>query len=81
MTRKLQEEYKKVGLRTQYPKNQNLSIGVELSSIKLDSEKISVCTTYTYLGIDFDITGKDEIEISKRINQAWGLIFRLNGVF
>lgn len=36
---------------------------------------------YTYLGVIFDSTGKDDNEIKKRITQAKRTIGFLNGIF
>ena len=81
MTRKLQEEYKRWGLEINTLKTKYLPIGAELSNIQLDNEEIESCKEYTYLGVIFDTTGKDDKEIKKRITQAKRTIGCLNGVF
>lgn len=81
MARKLQEEYRKWGLELNTQKTKYLAIGAEPTNIELDTEEIATCSEYTYLGIDFDTTGRDDTEIKKRITQARRTIGCLNGIF
>lgn len=80
MARKLKEEYKQWGLEINTQKTKYLPIGAELSNIKIDTDEIEACSNYTYLGVEFDTTGKDDREIKKRITHARRLIGCLNGV-
>lgn len=81
MTRKLQEEYEKWGLQLNTQKTKYLPIAQEKVNIELEKEEIEACDEYTYLGVTFDITGKDDKEINKRITQARRIIGCLNGIF
>ena len=78
MTRKLQEEYQRWGLEINTGKTKYLPIGAELSSVHLENEEIEACNDYTYLGVIFDTTAKDDKEIKKRISQARRKIGYLN---
>ncbi|CAG9841217.1 unnamed protein product [Diabrotica balteata] len=81
MARKLQEEYRKWGLEINTQKTKYLPIGNELSNITLENNEIIMpCDHYTYLGIVFDTTGKDDEEIKRRITQSRKTIGCLNSV-
>ncbi|XP_072384334.1 uncharacterized protein [Diabrotica undecimpunctata] len=61
MARKLKEEYEQWGLEINVEKTKYLLIGGELSNIELENnEEITSCSKYTYLGVIFDRTGKDD---------------------
>lgn len=81
MARKLQEKYTKWSLEINTRKTKYLPIGAEPTNIQLDSEEITICSKYTYLGVEFDTTGTDDREIKKRISQARRMIGYLNGIF
>ena len=81
MARKLQEEYRKWGLELNTDKTKYLPIGAEPVNIQLETDEIGNCSWYTYLGVDFDTTGRDDREINKRITQARRATGCLNGVF
>ena len=68
MTKKLQEEYKLWGLEINTQKTKYLPIGAEPSNIKIGTDEIEACDRYTYLGVEFDTTGKNDSEIKKRIS-------------
>ena len=70
MTKKLQEEYKLWGLEINTQKTKYLPIGAEPSNIKIGTDEIEACDRYTYLGVEFDTTGKNDSEIKKRITHA-----------
>ena len=81
MARRLQEEYRKWGLEINTQKTKYLPIGAESLNLELEIGKIKTCEEYTYLGVTFDSTGKDDKEINKRITQARRTIGCLNGIF
>lgn len=82
MARKLQEEYRRWGLEINIDKTKYLPIGTALSNIELENnDTIASCNEYTYLGVVFDTTGKDDNEIRKRDVQARKTIGCLNGIF
>lgn len=80
MARKLQEEYNNWGLEINTQKTKYLPIGAEPSSIQLDIDEVASCNAYSYLGVEFDTSGKDDREIQKRITQARRIIGCLNGI-
>ncbi|XP_045463869.1 uncharacterized protein LOC123673432 [Harmonia axyridis] len=69
------------GLDMNTEKTKYLPIGAPPQNLQLEKEEIETCTEYTYLGVEFDSTGKDDKEIKKRITQARRTIGCLNGIW
>jgi len=71
MARKLQEEYKKLGLAINLEKTKYVCMGEGKEILKFDSgEEIKTCTECTYLGIKIDQSGGNTTQIKHRISQT-----------
>ncbi|XP_044744708.1 uncharacterized protein LOC123306668 [Coccinella septempunctata] len=72
--------YQRWGLEISIQKTKYLPIGTNLSNVQLENdEAIEACDEYSYLGVIFDTTGKEDKEIKKRITRK--TIGCLNGIF
>lgn len=83
MTRKLIEEYSKWGLSMNIDKTEYLCIGTDLNDTDLnlnDNKTIRTSSKYKYLGVLFDKSGKDDLEIKERIMKGRKVISCLNSI-
>lgn len=59
-------------------KTKYLPVGIESSNIQLETEEIEICCEYTYLGVEFTTTGKDN---KKKFKKGITQIRCLNSIF